>query len=355
MGKILVGIDVHDGLPEAIDIEWRGRHISQRLDYVGISFRCSWCRGTGHLRRDCSGTQVEEKSEEDDIREDPLEYVTVEDFLGSGPSFFEPEPALSPEELVTLIGKLKTFCPLFFKSLSLWEREALENSSWLQAATSTDFSKAQKDSDVSVPVGVAVVSPGSGDGDSGVGKGGSFRPHCTVSNTHQPTQPLDDCHSPSPRPSSPVPQNSSSVFEPGFREAEEGDSSLLEVLDSLIPFIKDKSSSIKLPTFMGKAIHNASGDLEASTSKVKSGKEGKEYAWSRGLGIELSPLKTRSTRKKQALFFHKLKLRSLPPPIVGLLEHVKPSRGLNNVINVPQYQRGWRHPKIGLGSETSGN
>jgi len=133
MGKILVGIDVHNGLPEAIDIDWRGRHIIQRMHYVGIPFLCSWCRDTRHLRRDCRGTQVEEKTEEDDIREDPPEYVIVEDFLGSSPSFYEP---LAPDESVTLIGKLKNFCPLFFNSLSLWECEALEIYSWLQAVIS---------------------------------------------------------------------------------------------------------------------------------------------------------------------------------------------------------------------------
>jgi len=130
MGKILVGIDVHDGLPKAIDIEWCGHLIIQRMDYMGIPFRCSWCRGTGHLRRDCSGIKVEEKSKEDDIQEDPPKYVIVVDFLGSGPSFLDSEPALSPEEPDTLIGTLKFFCPLFFKSLSLWERDALENYSW---------------------------------------------------------------------------------------------------------------------------------------------------------------------------------------------------------------------------------
>jgi hypothetical protein len=34
-------IDIHGGLPELLDIEWRGRHLKQRLDYQGIPFRCS--------------------------------------------------------------------------------------------------------------------------------------------------------------------------------------------------------------------------------------------------------------------------------------------------------------------------
>jgi hypothetical protein len=55
MGRIMVEIDIHEGLPEVLDIEWRGHHIKQRLDYQGISFRCNWCHCTGHLRRDCPG------------------------------------------------------------------------------------------------------------------------------------------------------------------------------------------------------------------------------------------------------------------------------------------------------------
>jgi hypothetical protein len=49
VGRILVSIDIHEGLPELMEIEWRGRHTKQKLDYQGIPFRCSWCRCTGHL------------------------------------------------------------------------------------------------------------------------------------------------------------------------------------------------------------------------------------------------------------------------------------------------------------------
>jgi hypothetical protein len=62
LGKILVEMDIHGGLLEHIEIEWRGRRIFQKMDYLGIPFRCSLCRNTGHLRRECFGWVEEEVS-----------------------------------------------------------------------------------------------------------------------------------------------------------------------------------------------------------------------------------------------------------------------------------------------------
>jgi hypothetical protein len=41
MGRIFVEMNIHEGLLEVLDIEWRGRHTKQRLDYQGVPFRCS--------------------------------------------------------------------------------------------------------------------------------------------------------------------------------------------------------------------------------------------------------------------------------------------------------------------------
>jgi hypothetical protein len=38
MGKILVEMDIHGGLPELLEIEWRGQRIVQRLDYLENPF-----------------------------------------------------------------------------------------------------------------------------------------------------------------------------------------------------------------------------------------------------------------------------------------------------------------------------
>jgi hypothetical protein len=73
MGKVLVEIDIHSGLLESLEIEWRGHTVTQRLDYLGIPFRCSTCRRTGHLRRDCLGVVEEEESEASMLRKSARE------------------------------------------------------------------------------------------------------------------------------------------------------------------------------------------------------------------------------------------------------------------------------------------
>jgi hypothetical protein len=131
MGKILVELDIHEGLPEVLDIEWRGRHHKQKLDYQGIPFRCSWCHCTGHLRRDCTGKVCEDKSEDTLLQEDPLDYMMEVDSLGEIPSHFPPVTEPPSETLNTLTSKLRFFCPSLFSSLTFWEKESLEKSDWL--------------------------------------------------------------------------------------------------------------------------------------------------------------------------------------------------------------------------------
>jgi hypothetical protein len=74
--------------------------------------------------------------------------------------------------------------------------------------------------------------------------------------------------------------------------------SLNTVLESLIPFIKDNKEAIKLPTFLGRKCLDPVESSEATSSKIKPAREGKDFAWSRGLGVEISPIKMRSCRKK---------------------------------------------------------
>jgi hypothetical protein len=60
---------------------------------------------------------------------------------------------------------------------------------------------------------------------------------------------------------------------------------------------------------VGKLVVRSQSDVKAR----------KEYAWSRGLGIEISPIKTRSARKKSTLVPHD-SLFHIHPPKVGPLE-----------------------------------
>jgi hypothetical protein len=71
MGKILVEIDIHIGLPKIMEIDWRGRRVVQRLDYLRIPFRCSYFHKTGHLRKFCKGRSGRRNIEKYDTSQGP--------------------------------------------------------------------------------------------------------------------------------------------------------------------------------------------------------------------------------------------------------------------------------------------
>jgi hypothetical protein len=79
MARILVELDIHEGLLETLDIDWRGCIIRQKLDYLGIPFRCTLCRQTSHLRKTCTGT-----IEEEICSTDNLSRVSFNSLLPSG-------------------------------------------------------------------------------------------------------------------------------------------------------------------------------------------------------------------------------------------------------------------------------
>ena len=64
MAKVLLEVNIHYGLLEALDIEWRGHYLRQRLEYFGIAFRYIVCRRTRNLRRDCQGSMEEDVSKD---------------------------------------------------------------------------------------------------------------------------------------------------------------------------------------------------------------------------------------------------------------------------------------------------
>jgi hypothetical protein len=114
---------------------------------------------------------------------------------------------------------------------------------------------------------------------------------------------------------------------PGYREPKEDDTSLSVVLDSLIPFIRDPNSLFKLPVYLGNfVLDSANCDGEAISSCPRAEGAGKEFTWSRGLGIEYSSVKTRSARKKSAVS-STLEFNSRPSTDSGALRAMKALAG----------------------------
>jgi hypothetical protein len=86
----------------------------------------------------------------------------------------------------------------------------------------------------------------------------------------------------------------------GCRESYLGDTDLGTVLESLVPSIKEVQSPITLTTYNGRSVyHRPEPDGGAGSSGSLVGVSGKEYMSSKGLGLETSPIKTRSARKKK--------------------------------------------------------
>jgi hypothetical protein len=144
-------LDIHQGLPENLEIDWRGRRYLQRLDYLGIPFRCSYCRSTSHLRRDCKGIVDSEDEPEGTFPEyDTPDTSQETGFYGPGPIQLAQGDDISPGTLESLVGKLQTFCPILFSSLSLLERDVINSSEWLKNMTKNVETSRVVDGGVSV-------------------------------------------------------------------------------------------------------------------------------------------------------------------------------------------------------------
>jgi hypothetical protein len=131
MGKVLVEMDLSAGLPEKLEIDWRGRKTLQTLDYLGLPFRCNLCRETGHLRRNCPGKSLNILSEEDDLSLNPPEYMDVDPSLESWHSLPDPPPPLLPGQPEPLSTKIFHLCPSLYFSLTDAEKDFINSSSSL--------------------------------------------------------------------------------------------------------------------------------------------------------------------------------------------------------------------------------
>jgi hypothetical protein len=126
------------------------------------------------------------------------------------------------------------------------------------------------------------------------------------------------------------------------------------MINSLVPPFREASSPIPLPTFLGKEFFNVSelsGAIGVSSSSGETAV--KDLAWSRGLRLEVSPIKTRSARKKLGtnLSFSAQHLETHLEQ--GALRGMKSLARENHDPPLSEYKRGRRTPKSGLHEKTS--
>jgi len=132
VARILVEIDIHEGLLESIDIEWRGHLTCQKLNYLGIPFKCTFCRQTGHLRKLCTGFSEDEQSEDTMLEiSTRLESPRVNSQATYTYFFCAGETTASN----SITSKLKNICPSLFFSLTAWEKKNLYFSTILALGT----------------------------------------------------------------------------------------------------------------------------------------------------------------------------------------------------------------------------
>jgi len=202
-----------------------------------------------------------------------------------------------------LSGKLQYFCPSLFNSLTLWENNFVDSAPILDS-----FSEAKVVSrDGTLTLGFessqkhVIVDPRPSISDK---VNPMVLPGIDISTPNVGTSIIGDPIL-KELPSSRI--GGGSPLKLGIdlslqccREPKLDDEALLEFFDSLIPTGRGINTSVSLPLFLGKAVLNEALDGEcASSLKNTNISKDEEFVWSRGLGIEVSPIKTRSSRKKR--------------------------------------------------------
>jgi hypothetical protein len=199
-------------------------------------------------------------------------------------------------------GKLLYYCPSLYNSLSLWERDLLDKSPGVDIMSSNTIHLSNSVKGVMTKSSSPLKTTNLGT-ENCMGQVRILE--TTVSESSPSLNPLlgastlASSHRPSQSDSS---SPTLSIYEAnlnGCRESEIDDEALLAAFDSLIPPARENDPHIPIPVFLGKEIVSETPDGErASSSKPNTDGKGKEFAWSRGLGVEISPIKTRSSRKK---------------------------------------------------------
>jgi hypothetical protein len=257
VGKILVDIDIHGCLPKVLEVEWHFRRLLQGLDYMGIPFHCSLCHCTGHLCRDSNGPMIVQDANDFQSVWNVPDYSPTMNIFGSGNLHYPPEMESQFQPLDTLLGKLKSFCPTLYNSLTSWEQEALDSSGWLKHTTTREYLPSVVDKSLSASVTKKCSSQ-----ESNVLKQSKIALTTTSSLDFPFTLLLDSvpCLVSFPNGleqshvnvafSLPFSMLDATVVIPNCRESEENDSSLSVVLDSLLPFIRDHKSIVPLPVYV---------------------------------------------------------------------------------------------------------
>lgn len=93
------------------------------------------------MRRGCKGKLIEEKSEDTLLHEDPPEYMMEVDSMADAPLQHPSRTGSTSEPLENLSSKLQYFFPTLFSLLTLWEKEAMDNSGVLSRPFSRDHTQ----------------------------------------------------------------------------------------------------------------------------------------------------------------------------------------------------------------------
>jgi hypothetical protein len=280
MAKIYVEIDIQAGLPEVLEIDWRNQLFSQRLDYLGIPFRCSFCRRTGHLRRDCS------KFPPPDVDLDPAEETFFNGYISSPEQPAKEIPGQGGADTYssdTLVGKIQNFCPSLYCTLSARDRlYIIEQADFILPPVPPISLPAQSASSTlpstRLPISPEPIAP--------VNTSSTLPP--PFSNRDSETVPI-----------SATDLSQDSITLAGYTEPSHSTSQLENLLQEDNPTTTLPFDSIPLQSYNGKTIvHPSSLPADQPSSSFVHPSPVLDPTWSKGIGLELSPLKTRSARKK---------------------------------------------------------